>query len=1693
MCIAKTLALEKTFYRNGEIMRLYICAILLALPILIFGNPISLISESSDALTLKFILPDYELEETKIENEKYHQIIMDEGSFSSEEGYPQLKVFSVAVAIPIDGQATARVLSSATQSLRDIKIGPVASMNVNDGEVSYSYEKDYAAYSKSSLYPTQIVTVSEPAFIGNRRFVSVRVYPFQYSAANHQLTVHNEIEIAVSISGSKSGSPDWQLSKNPLDPTADKFFINNLSSKSWRKPKEKADTYESPRNSTNQISEIQFIVDSEGIYKVGYQKLKDFIALMTDSLGVEMGWDIDNVDPRYLELSDEYGQIPIYFAGENDGSFDNGDYFEFFGDRHYGDTTYYDDYTAENVYTLGLKDGLGARMVVENGGLVNSNPLQYILADAYEETVHFEKQLVSDKLGLGWSSINPDFYREDLWFWNKITAPNLEIVPIELQYPIDTVVRKAAAKIVLQGLTYKENLGAGEYDHDASIRLNQAMVNSHSWKGQTEKIFYNQDPISNSFLRHGTNNLYISLSGNTESGDREQVLLDYIEVTYWRQYKTNQDFMKFSKPKDRPNGLFQFNLEGFSSPNVSVYKIGSSKFTSLQIEPFNVGGDAPWTVSLQDVVSSQAVRYYAVEEGSKKVPLQMRLNIPSDLRNPMNAANMIVITPREFVQAEGTLLLSDIWQAEGHVVKIVDLQDVYDEFNSGIVSAEAIKDFLKYAYNNWSAPQLSHVMLLGEGIADTRDNSPSRMYNVIPVKKTWTYKHGATASDTWYGCIVGEDTMPDITVSRVCIWTSEQIMDYALKAQSYRENLLTNRLWNSNLTFASGGKINDATDLFSQQSERIRRRCVPRDYRVKRVYTSAQTVSPGYFGGTFNLKDAINSGTQYVQFMGHGGGRVWADYNLFNFNDVATLNNQAYPVFLSLACYAAAFDTNGANSISETLVNTPNKGAIAALGFTGLGYLYQDEDWGLAFNEAAFSHDFDNLGEAYLYALARYYTTTNSSAARKALTDGSAYIGDPLIKLNKPIVDQAVNVLNTNPAAGDTLRVRAEFPSDVSAARLYIMDSNEIVKNVPYDLPVINGEYNATYVLPATTTNYTRSILVAGYSPTKEYVGRSFFGVGRPAIQHYEYLPSLPSFADSTGFSAKVFSMDTIIKMHCSVRTDSTTNQAGVVQTTWVDLPMQMSQEDNSIWITTQKLRKFATSKELYFKYYFTTADSMRYQSPIETFQIAGPDLFLRDIVFDPGNGQPKLRVKSVNIGNTPSITTDLKLYAKVNNANSYSLFSTQDFAPLEVNEERWDVIDLQNMPNGYLALEARVNTTRTFTEWHFFDNFDNYISITVPMNYYSVDSSGASIQSIDNNLVCEVPPGFVSSGTAGIALNGLAQILPINQPDVRPILMQYPDLTGENQYSTPYEIKLLDSTLVDSLGYFVSGKRLNLTFSYHSTDEGTQANESDNSYKIYRYNNEYQKWILHGGHVSVSTNKVNFEVSREGVFAIFRNTDKQLPLVDVNVEDQEFTVGGYVAGNGVISLLLSDANGIDVIDNSIQLFLDGNVVPESDYVISVNRENINRIPIKHQLDLGRGNHELKVDCRDLNGNFMTREIQFIVNDHFDIVNIGNYPNPVLGHAEDPKNDGRTRFTYILTDSADEVFIKIYTISGRLVKTMRHLPTGVGYHEYPRTVYAWDCRDEQGFFLANGTYFYKVVARRGNKKIEKIMKMAILK
>lgn len=1665
-------------------MRPYIFVIaMLSLFTGLWGSGISLGSESADELIVNFELPNYNIGHVQNKHGAWQMIETDFGSVDAREGFPLLRVFSEAVAIPVDGDIRIQILDSKSTTLRNIRLYPAEKMVLNDWDVDYEFYQDPKVYHSNELYPQIIVEKGDAAFIGDRRFIPLRIHPFQYRPLSEELVVTSQLKIRIEILGTKTDSKNWQFSTNPIDPASDAFFLNNASSKRWRLERLRDNSYQAPKNSSSLVNAIQFLVDKDGIYKVDKAFLQAVINMETDSLQVNMAWDLNTVDPRRLELTDRYGSVPVHFVGEEDGRFNSGDYFEFYGRRHAGDVGYMDDFTQENVYSLYLKDSLGARMAVENGGLIESNSANFIAPDAYEETIHFEQQNVYDKLGRGWFQAQ-DFYKEDNWFWKRISAPNLDIVPFELQYPIDSTIRTASAKVALHGLTYAESLTPSQWDHEASVRINQGMVNTHTWRGQTEKVFVNENPIPNTFLRHGTNNVYISLSGNSVMGDREQILLDWFEVKYWREYKTSQDRIKFTKPSNRPAKLYQFTLHGFSSGDVSVYKIGSSVFNNLQIESFDLSGMAPWTVTMQDSVASTAIEYYACTESQKMQPKMARLDLPSDLKNPGNQADIIIVSRQDLIRSEGADRIKALYEDKGYSVMMVDYQDIFDEFNSGIRSAQSIKDFLKYVYNNWAEPQITHVLLLGEGTDDERDSSPSRQYALIPVRKVWTYKHGATASDNWYACIVGDDTVPDISIARIGVWKAEQIPAVAQKMENYHNLPNTNQLWNSHLTFTSGGKITDSQDIFSMQSENIKRRTVPDEYRVTRVYTSAQS-NPEYFGGTFALKDAINSGTQYVQFMGHGGGRIWADYNLFNFNDVATLNNRSFPIFLSLACYASAFDTNGAASISEALIMQADKGSVATLGFSGLGYLYQDEDWGLAFSEALFKHDFPTVGEALQYALARYYTTTTTNDARHALTHGCVYLGDPTIYNRKPKPGVSVSAQNHQLNFGDTLRVNAVFPTQVTAARLYIMKANEKIVNIPYDLPVVNGNFNATYVIPDGTESYARTIYVAGYSPLAEYAGRSEFGVGRPAVFHLDVSPAAPCWMDSVSFRARAFSTSPVVSMTCKA-TSQTNNP------TWIDLPMQLEDAATNTWVTSEKFPPLGTGRELYFKYVLQTAEGS-FESFQKSIVFAGPDLALKDLKLEQENGEFFLKVLVTNMGDAASIATDMRLYVRIN-GSSLTLFSTQSLPPFEVQEQRWESIPLAGLSPGNIYFEARVNSSNAFPEWDTYTNVNNYINTTLPFNYHNVDSAGLIIPSVDGNASCEIPPDLVPAGSNSIFyVNSLGYLEPNDQPDAYPVLLRSSDTSSSLDSSLAYEIKTMDEALVDSTGTFLGGKRIKLTFYYSANDPDTQTQETENSYKVYRWAASGRKWILQGGNISTSDDKVVFEVRRHGIYTIFRNRDLIRPTIDVNVQDQEFTIGGYVSGKGTISLLLSDGNGIDVFDDEIKLYLNGTPVPKEEYVISVNLENINRIPVKYQLNLRKGNYTLVADCRDVNGNFNTRAIQFMVNETFGITRIGNYPNPVLGRAEDPKNDGRTRFTYVLTDDADKVTIKIYTVAGRLVKTFDNLPAGVGYHEYPRTLYGWDCKDEAGFPLANGAYFYKIIAKKGSKTIEKTRKMAILK
>ena len=93
------------------------------------------------------------------------------------------------------------------------------------------------------------------------------------------------------------------------------------------------------------------------------------------------------------------------------------------------------------------------------------------------------------------------------------------------------------------------------------------------------------------------------------------------------------------------------------------------------------------------------------------------------------------------------------------------------------------------------------------------------------------------------------------------------------------------------------------------------------------------------------------------------------------------------------------------------------------------------------------------------------------------------------------------------------------------------------------------------------------------------------------------------------------------------------------------------------------------------------------------------------------------------------------------------------------------------------------------------------------------------------------------------------------------------------------------------------------------------------------------------------------------------------------------------------------------------------------------------------------------------------------------ITELVNHPNPMEDSAA---------FCYNLASSADSVTITIYTIRGRRVRTIVNASAAAGYNEE-----SWEARDDNGRSLANGTYLYKIAAKRDGRKAQKIDKLSI--
>lgn len=200
--------------------------------------------------------------------------------------------------------------------------------------------------------------------------------------------------------------------------------------------------------------------------------------------------------------------------------------------------------------------------------------------------------------------------------------------------------------------------------------------------------------------------------------------------------------------------------------------------------------------------------------------------------------------------------------------------------------------------------------------------------------------------------------------------------------------------------------------------------------------------------------------------------------------------------------------------------------------------------------------------------------------------------------------------------------------------------------------------------------------------------------------------------------------------------------------------------------------------------------------------------------------------------------------------------------------------------------------------------------------------------------------------------------------------------------------------------------------------------------------------------------------------------------LKDGDWVDKKFTLTGKVSDESGINLLHS----IENVDRGFYLYLNHdtqNKIDLRDYFM-YDRNSYTTGEFHIEIILPEPVDTITINVADNYYNQTTEKV--VINaemyDDVEITNFLIYPNPL-------QDDNSIWFTFNLSNSG-LVDIKIFTIAGRLIKTINNVSCGVGYNQIN-----WATLDQYGAEISNGLYLVKAFVHVDNYNDEVIEKFVI--
>lgn len=360
--------------------------------------------------------------------------------------------------------------------------------------------------------------------------------------------------------------------------------------------------------------------------------------------------------------------------------------------------------------------------------------------------------------------------------------------------------------------------------------------------------------------------------------------------------------------------------------------------------------------------------YILFDKSSIKVPTFSKEIVNQDL-HASTAADFIIVTHPDFL-SEAERLAEFRRENDNLRVTVATTEQIYNEFSSGQQDISGIRDFVKMFYDRATNPsdQPRYLLLLGDGSYDLKNRIGGntnyvptfQSENSISLINSYTCDDFYGMMDDNEGILTGGELI-DIGIGRIPVrdlptakLMVDKVITYSTPGsvtdQTYCGNSNSTRFgdWRNNLCFVADDQDGN---LHFRQNERIINsfKNLRPNYNIDKIVLDAynQVSTPGgqrYPEANEAIDKRIEKGAFLMNYTGHGGELGWAGEAVLNIDMINSWRNiNSMPAFITATCEFSRYDDPKRTSAGELVLLNSNGGGICLFTTVRLAFAIDNE------------------------------------------------------------------------------------------------------------------------------------------------------------------------------------------------------------------------------------------------------------------------------------------------------------------------------------------------------------------------------------------------------------------------------------------------------------------------------------------------------------------------------------------------------------------------------------------------------------------------------------------------------------------------------------------------------------------------------------------------------------------------------